>query len=72
MSTHFSHDLFHLIKMLNFFYSPPYSPFLNPIEEFFGVLKHYISRTVNDTRIQLLTSLHKAVKEISEKSFVGF
>ena len=33
-----------LIEKLNFFYSAPYSPFLNPIEEFFGLLKHFIRK----------------------------
>ena len=28
-----------LFEKINIFYGPPYSPFLNPIEEIFGVLK---------------------------------
>jgi hypothetical protein len=33
-----------LFSKLNIFYSAPYSPFLNPIEEFFGNLKHIIRK----------------------------
>lgn len=29
---------------LNFFYNAPYSPMLNPIEELFGLWKHYIRK----------------------------
>ena len=30
------------LSKINVFYAPPYSPFLNPIEEFFSVLKSRI------------------------------
>ena len=32
-----------LFSHLNIFYNAPYSPFLNPIEEFFSLLKNKIS-----------------------------
>ena len=28
----------------NVFYNPPYSPMLNPIEEFFSLFKYYIKQ----------------------------
>ena len=31
-----------LFCKLNIFYNAPYSPFLNPVEEFFAYLKHKI------------------------------
>ena len=31
-----------LFSKINIFYNAPYSPFLNPIEEFFALLKHKI------------------------------
>ncbi len=33
-----------LASTVNFFFGAPYSPMLNPIEEFFGLLKHYIRK----------------------------
>ena len=41
--------LHNLCKKINVFYNPPYSPFLNPIEEVFGLFKYYLrkSRKIN-------------------------
>lgn len=41
---HTAKNIKHLFGSLNIFYGPGYSPFLNPIEEFFSVLKGLIRK----------------------------
>jgi transposase len=48
-----------LFSKLNIFYSAPYSPFLNPIEEFFSLLKRKVRTCVHEGRRTLIENIHK-------------
>jgi len=39
---HHAKSIENLRNKINFFFNAPYSPMLNPIEEFFGLTKHNI------------------------------
>ena len=43
---HHARILKNLRSFLKIFFLPPYSPFLTPIEEFFGLVKHYYRRNI--------------------------
>ena len=53
-----------LFEKINIFYGPPYSPFLNPIEEIFGVLKKKIRKTIKKGRNELIKSTIISLFEI--------
>jgi len=61
---HWAKILQPLRLFLHFFYGPPYSPFLNPIEEFFGLMKHLIRENVKSSRYQLICDTYSAIKKI--------
>ena len=43
-----------LNQYINIFYNAPYSPFMNPIEEFFGYLKNKIRKINYKNRHELI------------------
>ena len=47
---HHSKILHPLLSRINIFYGPPYSPFIDMIEECFGLIKHYIRKSGWRTR----------------------
>ncbi len=50
-----------VFSKLNIFYSAPYSPFLNPIEGFFAILKGRISKENYKNRKELIALTHKSI-----------
>ncbi|CEP06835.1 hypothetical protein [Parasitella parasitica] len=49
-------------------YLPPYSPFLNPIEEFWSKVKYHIKRTALDTNDTLTPRITKACETVKVRS----
>jgi transposase len=47
---------------------PPYSPFLNPIENLFNQWKNYIKRSEPQNEDQLYESVHNASKKITQEN----
>jgi len=45
-------------------YNAPYSPFLNPIEEFFGNLKHNFRKKINLNTVDILEKILRSFREI--------
>lgn len=54
------------------FYGPPYSPFLNPIEEFFGLWKHYFRKELLNEEQDTLMNIVKSLKNINENHVKKF
>ncbi|XP_015807069.2 insertion element IS630 uncharacterized 39 kDa protein-like [Nothobranchius furzeri] len=52
-------------------YLPPYSPFLNPIEEFFSAWRRKVYDRQPQTRIPLLQAMEDACGDIAADSFHG-
>ena len=59
---HHAKLLYNLFSKLNIFFSAPYSPFLNPIEEVFGLLKHYLRISYKPIRYDLIKNIHKCLR----------
>ncbi len=51
---------------------PPYSPFLNPIEEFFSLLKRKTIKSKPDIIEDLVAIAHEASKKISKETSEKF
>ena len=51
---------YQLFEVINIMYSPAYSPFINPIEYFFGLWKHYIRKIWDLTNEKRLEAIIKA------------
>lgn len=51
---------------------PPYSPDLNPIEECWSKLKHFVRRAKARTQADLLIALDAAVERLVESDFRGW
>jgi transposase len=46
-------------------YLPPYSPFLNPIEEFWSKVKYHVKRSALDTNDTLTPRIKEACKTVT-------
>ncbi|XP_061591431.1 uncharacterized protein LOC133456827 [Cololabis saira] len=53
-------------------YLPPYSPFLNPIEEFFSAWRWKVYERNTQTRVTLLQAMEEACADVSPESCQGF
>ena len=51
---------------------PPYSPELNPIEEAFSKIKHYIRKCKPRTEETLFAAISKAIATITEDDVIGY
>jgi len=51
---------------------PPYSPELNPIEEAFSKIKHYIRKCKPRTEETLFNAISKAIATITEDDVIGY
>ena len=49
-SIHKAKSLKHILNNIHVFYGTPYNPFLNPIEEVFGLWKHYMRKKSKDKK----------------------
>ena len=65
-SIHKANKIKNLLTYLNIFYLAPYSPFMNSIEEFFGLSKYYFrsSNLINSANID--KNIVKAYKRITK------
>jgi transposase len=57
---------------VKFLYLPPYSPELNPIEEAFSKIKHFIKKHKPRKLDRLLTVINKAFETITDKDIYGY
>ena len=60
---HYNKLLKPLFSKINLFYSAPYSPILNPIEEFFGYLKNKI-RYIPKKKQKLVTQSSSPINDL--------
>lgn len=60
------------LKHLRIFYAPAYSPFLNPIEEFFGLWKHYFRKELLSDEQDYLKMISRALKHITQEDISKF
>ena len=56
-----------ILESINVYYASPYSPFLNPIEEVFGLWKHYIRERAKNNRNELLKDTMSSLCKIHNK-----
>ena len=56
----------------NLMFLPPYTPHLNPIEEFFSKWKHHVKSSNPNTVIELENAVINGVELISPSDCVGF
>lgn len=56
----------------NYLYSAPWSPFFNPIEEFFSLLKHFIRKNAKFFRFELIKDVYSSLKKIEYMHLRGF
>lgn len=57
---------------IKFFYLPPYSPMLNPIEECFSKVKTSIKRAESNSNFELYAAIDDAFKAITPSDCVGW
>ena len=57
---------------INFLYLPPYSPYLNPIEEAFSKIKPYIKKQKARTKSMLLNVINNAINTITRNDTMGY
>jgi transposase len=55
---HRANILYEIFRRINVFYAPPYSPFLNPIEEYFSLVKNRLRKCKFYNRDELIRNLH--------------
>ena len=66
-SIHKAKKLKGLYSKINVLFAPPYSPFLNPIEEVFCWVKHYVRKLKFNDREKLIKNLHMALQQMDAK-----
>lgn len=57
---------------VDYLYLPPYSPELNPIEEVFSKVKHYIKKNKPRTPTDLFKAIKKGFQGITPKDITGY
>jgi len=55
-----------------FLYLPPYSPFLNPIEYAFNVIKSHVARESFSNRDELIVAIDRQVAALTSPQAMGF
>jgi hypothetical protein len=65
-------EWFHIIGQFMNLYLPPYSPFLNPIEEFLSSWRWKVYDRQPYTRVNLLQAMDLACSDIGEESCQGW
>jgi transposase len=55
-----------------YIYLPTYSPELNPIEEAFSKIKHYIRKHKPRTGINLINTINDAIKTVTQDDVIGY
>lgn len=71
-SIHTSTGIKTLLDRLNVQFLPPYSPFLNPIEEFFGLLKQNLKQKNGMNSNELVLNVLLALKKITCEYITAF
>ena len=64
-----------LFEVINILYAPPYSPFINPIEYFFGLWKHYIRQNwnlKNEDRLEAVINAAHSIKNNKIKHILKY
>ena len=56
----------------NILFNAPYSPFLNPIEEFFGNWKYHYRKNFRENSASIIEKILRSVKEIDENLLFSF
>ena len=69
---HHSKKLKTLRSYLKIFFLPPYSPFLNPIEETFGLIKFHYRKNILKNNLNLSKNIVDSVKLLEERHFHAF
>jgi hypothetical protein len=70
---HSSKIMAKLYECLNIMYNVPYSPALNPIEEYFGLLKYYFRKNQAQKKQHFLPiQIYSSAKQIQRKQNQGF
>ena len=59
-------------KKVPYAYLPPYSPELNPIEEAYSKIKHYIRKCKPRTEETLFETIRNAIATITEDDVIGY
>jgi len=57
---------------VNYLYLPPYSPELNPIEEMFSKIKHYIKKHKPRTLSDLFKIIKEGFQTVTLKDIIGY
>jgi transposase len=57
---------------VNYLYLPPYSPELNPIEEVFSKIKHYIKKHKPRTLSALLKTIQESLQIVTLQDIIGY
>ena len=70
--THHARILKLLYYNINILFGAAYSPFLNPIEEFFSYLKHRLRFINKENRSQLVKGVYSVCKELPENAVFSF
>lgn len=60
------------LEHMRIFYGSPYSPFLNPIEEFFGLWKHYFRKELLSGETDFLVLISRALERIKQQKISKF
>jgi hypothetical protein len=71
-SIHKGAILLELFSVCKIQYNAPYSPFLNPIEEFFGLWKWYTRQKKSKTKLDLMKNMLDSIPLISKSNLFGF
>lgn len=61
-----------LFSHLNIFYNAPYSPFLNPIEEFFSYVKNRLSQDIKKSKMTLIQEIYKKSSSVESDKIKRF
>ena len=71
-SIHHAECLSNLKNYINFRYNAPYSPFLNPIEECFGLVKNNFRKLLIKNNLSFFNNLFESFKSLNVSNIEGF
>ena len=69
---HKANSLKPLFENFNIAFNAPYSPFLNPIEEFFGNWKHIFRRKFRENTVNIIDKILHSAQEINTDLLLSF
>ena len=71
-SSHKAKKLKNLLTFFNVLFLAPYSPFMNAIEEFFGLSKYYYRRSILKNQMNLDKNVVEAFKKVNSEKIYSF